>query len=435
MERAEGRARPATALTGHRVAAGLSRCHRSGAAAGIRRRHLHTAGRAAPPSPWPSGRTPQMRRVAGPVLNCRTLKTETACRFSWEANGHRAVPTPLFRKPAGTAPSGPAGCGPPRPRKGRGPVQLLHGLVADLRRQVSRVFRHARQGSHQTRRRYREACDRAVPFLAAAFRLRKLANLSDKHLRAYVAHRQAAGIKPQTLRTDLAALRFLHSQLADVRHRLSSNAELGLGLPPRRYRGLGRNWADIECAEMIGRARALGQVRIALVLALCRHAGLRIHEAMRLDWAAARRGLDTGALQVKGKGGRIRDVPLGADAQEALREAFRRARPGAKLFVPPDVPTHRAIARVQSFVRRHRGAIARPGRHAPLTVHGLRHTYAAEQYRRRRESGSGQAAAERVVSQLLGHNRPEVTRIYLDDLARPTQGSGDPCSAASETTR
>ena len=52
----------------------------------------------------------------------------------------------------------------------------------------------------------------------------------------------------------------------------------------------------------------------------------------------------------------------------------------------------------------------------PLTFHGLRHTYAAEKYKSLIEGGMGELDAHFEVSRLLGHERPDVTDIYLASL-------------------
>jgi len=269
------------------------------------------------------------------------------------------------------------------------------GLTADLLRQIDRIIGHARKVSFQTRRRYREV----APFLAERFRLRKIANLQDKHLPAYVHVRLASGTAPATVRTDLAALRFVHDQARAARYRLGTNVALGLELPDRRHLGLGRGWTDIEYVAMQAQARGLGHVTITLVLALCRHAGLRIHEATRLDWAVARAGLRIGVLGAKGKGGRERDVHLDDLARAALQEALGRARPGQRLFVTAGVPTHRAIARIQAFVRLHRGRIEAPGRIAHLTVHGLCHTFGAARCRALLGADDSRYDAEKAVAE------------------------------------
>ena len=48
-----------------------------------------------------------------------------------------------------------------------------------------------------------------------------------------------------------------------------------------------------------------------------------------------------------------------------------------------------------------------------MTFHGLRHTYAAEKYQELVDSGKSPLDAHFEVSRLLGHERPDVTNIYL----------------------
>ncbi len=50
---------------------------------------------------------------------------------------------------------------------------------------------------------------------------------------------------------------------------------------------------------------------------------------------------------------------------------------------------------------------------AALTFHGLRHTYAHELYLQYRNEGMGVKEAKLAVARRLGHERDEVTSIYL----------------------
>ena len=85
---------------------------------------------------------------------------------------------------------------------------------------------------------------------------------------------------------------------------------------------------------------------------------------------------------------------------------------GHKLFVPQGVPTYKAINAFQDFIREHRDEFRDADNDFPLTCHGLRHSYAAEQYVRH-SSKLPETAAKCEVSALLGHNRADVTNIYL----------------------
>lgn len=55
-----------------------------------------------------------------------------------------------------------------------------------------------------------------------------------------------------------------------------------------------------------------------MVLARC--AGLRLHEVMRIDTAIARAAIRNGCITIKGKGGKIRKVPMTED----VRNEFER---------------------------------------------------------------------------------------------------------------
>ena len=118
-----------------------------------------------------------------------------------------------------------------------------------------------------------------------------------------------------------------------------------------------------------------------LTLHLARYAGFRIHECFRIDTAIARQAIREGAITIKGKGGKIRTVPINQQIKSALETCLERTPPGSKLLVPNGVPTDKAIDQLQQFILRNREAVQDPDSGRPLTFHGLRHTYAAEKYR------------------------------------------------------
>ena len=60
------------------------------------------------------------------------------------------------------------------------------GIYQTLIAQLDKVARHIRQGSFRTKERYYEAMKRFCRFLADNYHLQKLANISGKHLTAYI---------------------------------------------------------------------------------------------------------------------------------------------------------------------------------------------------------------------------------------------------------
>ena len=292
------------------------------------------------------------------------------------------------------------------------------GIFLVLLDQLDKLAKHNRQGSFQTKDRYYEAMKRFCMFLADEFRLQKLPNISGKHLVAYVMHMQEQGKSASTIKTDLAAIRFFHDKMDNAKYRLPDNDELSVELERRRFGGVDRTWSAAEFNRMIGKAVAENRDDIACAL--------RVHEVMRLDTATAESALREDAITVKGKGGKIRTVPIEDErVRVALETMLKRTERGHKLFVPDGVPTDRAINGVQLFILKHRDDVADEGREANLTFHGLRHTYAAVKYHILTENGMSALDAHYEVSRLLGHERPDVTDIYLASVKKKEARDGE----------
>lgn len=127
---------------------------------------------------------------------------------------------------------------------------------------------------------------------------------------------------------------------------------------------------------------------------------------------------------VRGKGGKVRSVPVDASALEVLRCRANVTRRGCKLFVPDGVKTDTIMRGLEQFIIYNRNDDRDNGVH--LTVHGLRHTWAAERYRELIASGQMPYEARRQVSRWLGHERDSVTKIYLASLKNDKKGGGKP---------
>ena len=114
--------------------------------------------------------------------------------------------------------------------------------------------------------------------------------------------------------------------------------------------------------------------------------------------------------------GKLRTVPINEQITIAMREQLKRTKRGHKLLVPDEAPTDRAINQLQFFIYSNREDF-QEDTNRPLTFHGLRHTYAAEKYMELVQNGTGALDAHFEVSRLLGHERADVTDIYLASLS------------------
>lgn len=280
--------------------------------------------------------------------------------------------------------------------------------------QLEKLRRHNRLGSFQTRTRYYEAMKRFCHFVAEQYRLERLANLAPKHIYAYTAFLKESGKAASTIKTELSAIRFFHDLIPNPRYELPRNQELFL---QRRVFGKAdRTWGNVEFNKMLGKALAENRYDYILALYLARYAGLRIHECFRIDTATAEQALRENAITIKGKGGKIRTVPINEQIAIAMRKQLDRTQRGHKLLVPDGMPTDRAINLLQLFIMKHRDEVRDTGSDRPLTFHGLRHSFAAEKYKELIGSGMSALDAHCTISRLLGHERPDVTRIYLASL-------------------
>ena len=215
------------------------------------------------------------------------------------------------------------------------------------------------------------------------------------------------GLAPSTIKTELTAIRFFHDNMPYAKHKLPANDELEL--KKRTFGGVDRTWSNMEYNLMVGKAMETSHNDYAAILTLARYGGLRLEECFRIDTNDAGKAIETGNLLVKGKGGLTRYVPINKSIEIVLRSLLKDIKRGEKLFVRNYDKTHLAMKRLQCFISYHRKEFTENR----ITFHGLRHTYAHEKYDEFIRSGKNDTKARRCVSELMGHHRDDVTRIYL----------------------
>lgn len=226
--------------------------------------------------------------------------------------------------------------------------------------------------------------------------------LTTAQLQLWLAEGHAGGLNPRTLARRLSAVRTLYHHLRRTGqiHQLPAQA---LRAPRRAHRlpavldpdTTARLLEDIPQTPLQWRDRALYE--------LIYSSGLRLSEAVGLDVADL--DLAAGEVRVLGKGGRMRQVPVGRKAREALSTWLA-------LRAPSVPPTQTAL-----FVN-HRGArlgarsvqrllaqrAITQGLAQHIHPHMLRHAFATHLL-----ESSGDL---RAVQELLGHQRLSTTQIY-----------------------
>jgi len=295
-------------------------------------------------------------------------------------------------------------------------------IYANLLVQFEKFFKHNRQGSFKTRQRYKEAFKRFLHFLALEFRLERIANISPKHVAAYVAHLEGQWRSPAYIKTELSAIRFFHDQIPNAKNKLPDNA--ALNLQKRQYGRTDRTWSGREFNLFVSKAIELNREDYATIFCLARYAALRLHECFRIDTQIAANAVKAGSITIKGKGGLVRTVPVNLSIEIELKKMLAVTPRGYKLFVNTDDKTHLAMQRFEEFIRRNKSAIQDSGSMRPMTFHGLRHTCAVEWYKGYIESGDSEFQARKKVAKLLGHGRDDVARIYLASFRKGGDADG-----------
>ena len=274
-----------------------------------------------------------------------------------------------------------------------------------------------RGASVATRRSYASDIQQLLEWLAG--RDLTVADLGRRQVRAFSADLGRRGYAPATLARKLSTLRGFTRFLTESGVLPADPAQ---SLPgPRRRRRLPRVLSvhDVDLLVEATDGTDPLALRDRLIMELLYGCGLRSMElvALRLGDVQAAQA----QLIVRGKGGKMRVVPLGDEAAAALRRYLERGRgglerqhgrlPGApretESAARRDLPlllSRNGRALLTSDVRRLVVKYSRLAGIDPASPHMLRHAYATHMLER--------GADLRAIQELLGHASVSTTQVY-----------------------
>lgn len=304
-----------------------------------------------------------------------------------------------------------------------------------IEQQMEKIFKHTRAGSFATRARYETSCRSFIRYLDEHFKMKNLRNLQDKHLLAYVQHRQEDGISAKTIKNDLGAIRYMHDLVPNTKYELASNDQLKREYDVHLEKTVAvdgdRSWTKKEYEDMqkllTEQSRASKTAAITKdVMTICRTMGLRIAEAVCMRRSQVEKALRTGVYQVQSeaKNGRWREVPFSAEAKSILTDRLQQVERGGRIFVTKSEQVHQIINQIEKHLERYRGLIETSegrsrrlnikGEVNLLTFHGLRYNYVQERMAIEMNKGYTWDAAAQIVTKEVGHNRIDVIKIYTN---------------------
>ncbi len=228
------------------------------------------------------------------------------------------------------------------------------------------------------------------------------ASLTSHDIRRALAILHSQGLKPKTLARTLSAWRSFFNYLAR-QNTVQANPCIGLRPPKSEKKLPNAPSVDAMAHLLAAEADDVWALRDQAMFELMYSAGLRRAEVIGLDIA----GLDltAGEVTVTGKGSRMRVVPVGSKALEALRNWLAMRANVARgdteaLFVGARGARISASVLAQALKQ----LALRQGITARMHPHALRHAFASHVLQ-----SSGDL---RAVQEMLGHASLSTTQIY-----------------------
>lgn len=283
----------------------------------------------------------------------------------------------------------------------------------DLTYTLRQLCQRNRDGSYNTQAdRVRSLALAARQLREAGFRQMKASSLKGKHVQALLERWQGEGLSSGTIKNRLSHLRWWAEKIGKAGILPADNSQLGVA--ERRY------VTNISKAQELGAdLEQITDVHVRMSLQLQAAFGLRREEAIKFQPSYADRG---DHIALKGswtKGGRERTVPITTTEQrDALHAAHRLAGTGS--LIPAN----------KTYIQQ-RNVYDGQCKAAGLShMHGLRHQYAQSRY----ETLTGRPPpvaggplvtelsptqhiedrhARQTISRELGHERVQITAIYL----------------------
>lgn len=283
---------------------------------------------------------------------------------------------------------------------------------------IKQIEKRNRDGSHATQANRSRILAMCVEQLGqAGYKTNQMTphDLKGRHVNALIKRWRDDNVSVATIKNRLSALRWLAEKIGNKGF-VKSNTELGI--ENRTY--ITNTDKSVSLASVVDWSALSDDVCLSVLLQ--KEFGLRREEAMKfqIDYATSQ-GADKIIIKPSwAKGGRYREIPITNERQTALlAKIHEHCHAKAQSSMIPNDKTYRQHMKTFESQTSSAGI----GR-----THGLRHQYAQSRYKQLmgfdcpavggvRELTSEEISKDRAVrlqiSNELGHNRLQVTGIYL----------------------
>lgn len=307
----------------------------------------------------------------------------------------------------------------------------------NLMQQVKDVFASKHNDkSINTSSSYYTSMSTFTKYLAEFQGVSKVTNVESKHIFGFVEKMQDLGMKNETLKSYVSGIRSFYDMAKDngckCRTVVPNNERLHL--EERVVGNVERAWSSEEISAAKDAAITQDRLDVYHAINISKHFGTRIDGTCSLTIFQIVNALECNSLIVTEKGGHTRKIPVSKVGRQALIEAkaWAESKDIAKnrVFCQDGKDIGQAKKSIQDWIYNNRDSFQDSSRiaswearenfketntieKANLSFHGIRHYYASERYNEFKNKGYSDKKARYEVSKIIGHNRDEVTKVYL----------------------
>lgn len=286
--------------------------------------------------------------------------------------------------------------------------------MRDINFELKAMCKSIKHGSYTTRSNRHSILQKSANQLVdMGYKLPFAKSLKPKHVEALLNKWKEEGLATGTIKNRLSHLRWWARAVGKPGLLQKKNTQYGIGARQKDYSPRAFCLSEAKLSK-------ISNERVRLALQMQEAFGLRKEEALKFRPSVAVCGGKVILKPSWTKGGRGREIPISTQYQRDVLDAVANIAKDGSL-----IPQHKTYAQfVNSYYRQLRAAGIR-------NPHGLRHYYAQQRYMeltggmkppalgglKRNQMTQTQrlldVEARLQVSQELGHNRLEVTNVYL----------------------
>jgi len=249
--------------------------------------------------------------------------------------------------------------------------------------------------SYATADSYRDIAKEAFAFAKENYNIKDITKLESQHINAFLESKIEANVKYSTFQKYAAACEKLQVALERYTNQkynfdLSETRELAQQILQKTdaHRAYENPKAVINAIEN-STYRTIAQAQL--------ESGARVSELNHLKLSQFK---ENQAIEVQGKGGKIRDLQLSEKTYSELKSLVLNSE-NQKLVFSTDSYRNELKAACKATNQEYQG------------THGLRWSYAQSTFAKLQQQGKTYEQALSIVSQKLGHERPDITEHYL----------------------